>query len=69
MQHLGAIGKVTHPELGTLSLLNQSIALSRTPATMVASSPIKGQHTTEVLREIGYSDLEIEVFTNNHVIE
>ena len=34
-----------------------------------ASSPIKGQHTTEVLREIGYSDLEIEVFTNNHVIE
>jgi len=69
VQHLGAIGKVTHPELGELSLLNQSIALSRTPATMVASSPIKGQHTTEVLREIGYSDLEIEVFTNNHVIE
>ena len=69
VQHLGAIGKVTHPELGELSLLNQSIALSRTPATMVASSPIKGQHTSEVLREIGYSDLEIEVFTNNHVIE
>jgi len=69
VQYLGAIGKVTHPELGELSLLNQSITLSRTPATMVASSPIKGQHTLEVLREIGYSDVEIAAFSNNHVIE
>ena len=69
VQHLGAIGKVRHPELGELSLLNQSIALSRTPATMLASSPIKGQHTAEVLTEIGYSNVEIEAFSNNHVIE
>ena len=55
VKHLGASAAVTHPSLGELHLLNQAIGLSRTPATISASSPIKGQHTEEILQEIGLS--------------
>ena len=55
VQHLGASAKVNHPTLGELNLLNQGIGLSRTPASFRASSPIKGQHTEEILQELGLS--------------
>jgi crotonobetainyl-CoA:carnitine CoA-transferase CaiB-like acyl-CoA transferase len=35
----------------------------------VSSSPIQGQHNSGVLREFGYRDVEIEVFSNKHLIE
>lgn len=55
VQHLGASAKVNHPTLGELKLLNQGIGLSRTPASFSASTPIKGQHTEEILQELGLS--------------
>jgi crotonobetainyl-CoA:carnitine CoA-transferase CaiB-like acyl-CoA transferase len=59
VKHLGASAKVTHPTLGDLQLLNQGIGLSRTPASLNASSPLKGQHTEEILQEIGLSVQDI----------
>ena len=55
VQHIGASAKVTHPTLGEITLLNQSIGLSRTPASLKNSSPMKGEHTEEVLEELGFT--------------
>jgi len=60
VQHIGASAKVTHPDLGEITLLNQSVGLSRTPATIKTSTPIKGEHTEEVLTELGLSKEEID---------
>ena len=60
VQHIGASAKVTHPDLGEITLLNQSVGLSRTPATIKTSSPIKGEHTEEVLTDLGLNTEEIE---------
>jgi len=60
VQHIGASAKVTHPDLGEITLLNQSVGLSRTPATIKTSTPIKGEHTQEVLIELGLNKEEIE---------
>lgn len=60
VQHIGASAKVTHPDLGEITLLNQSVGLSRTPATIKKSTPIKGEHTQEVLIELGLNKEEIE---------
>lgn len=60
VQHIGASAKVTHPDLGEITLLNQSVGLSRTPATIKTSTPIKGEHTEEVLTELGLNNVEIE---------
>ncbi|BDW10364.1 CoA transferase [Polynucleobacter sp. SHI8] len=55
VQHIEASAKVTHPTLGELTLLNQSIGLSRTPASLKTSTPMKGEHTEEVLTELGFT--------------
>ena len=60
VKHIGASAKVTHPDLGEITLLNQSVGLSRTPATIKTSTPIKGEHTDEVLIELGLSKEEID---------
>ncbi len=59
VQHLQAAGEVNHPRLGKFRILSQAVKLSRTPATLKTATPEIGQHTDEVLREIGYSDKDI----------
>ncbi|MEN9761475.1 MAG: hypothetical protein RI906_1301 [Pseudomonadota bacterium] len=59
VQHIQAAVPVQHPRLGTLKLVNQAAKLSRTPATMARATPEHGEHSDEILREIGYDDAAI----------
>jgi formyl-CoA transferase len=68
VQHLQAAAKVKHPVLGEIRLVNQAVGLSRTPATMVSATPEIGQHTDEVLAEVGYSAADIARLRQSKVI-
>jgi formyl-CoA transferase len=59
VQHLGILKKVVSKHLGEQVLMGQPLTLSRTPHTIARAAPKRGEHTEEILAEIGYSRDEL----------
>jgi crotonobetainyl-CoA:carnitine CoA-transferase CaiB-like acyl-CoA transferase len=60
IRHNKMIVSLTHPELGRLDVTGVPIHFSGTPAALTKHPPMQGEHTSEVLAEVGYSATEID---------
>ncbi|HVF62892.1 MAG TPA: CaiB/BaiF CoA-transferase family protein [Casimicrobiaceae bacterium] len=54
VRHIGMLKKVVSPHLGEQKLMGQPVTLTRTPSTIARAAPRRGEHTEEVLSELGY---------------
>lgn len=68
VQHLQMAPKVQHAELGEIALVGQAVKLSRTPAALRTASPGLGEHTDEILAELGHTPEQIDTLRLEGVI-
>jgi len=66
--HRGMRQQVDHPTAGPLSLAGTPFKLSVTPGSVRIGPPLLGQHTDEVLGELGLSASDIEALRERGAI-
>ena len=64
----GMLVRTEHPAAGRVRMLGVPIDLSHTPGAIRRAAPQLGEHTEEVLRELGYSAAEIATMRADEVI-
>ena len=60
VKHLDRIMELEHPKHGTIHTVRSGVNLSETPFRVSALPPELGEHTAEILRELGLSQERIE---------
>ena len=68
VRHLKMAQPVAHPDLGTIHVVGQPVGLSRAPKRAYAPTPERGQHTDEVLAELGIGGDEIADLRKRHIV-
>lgn len=68
IRHLGLATPVRHPRLGELEVQNLPVTLSRTPGAVRTPAPDPGQHTEEILGELGYGKDDVARLRRDGVI-
>jgi crotonobetainyl-CoA:carnitine CoA-transferase CaiB-like acyl-CoA transferase len=62
-QHLGMTVATPHPKVPDLRTTGFPYRMSETNPEVRCPPPLLGEHTAEVLRELGYTDIEVERLT------
>ena len=62
------VEEIDHPKLGRIQNVASPIKYSRTPLTIRSVAPRIGQHTKEVLKNLGYSDKEFRNYKKKGII-
>ena len=57
-----------HPLAGRVEMVSTPVPLSENPGSLRSPARLLGQHTEEVLQELGYDDAEIQRLREQKVI-
>jgi crotonobetainyl-CoA:carnitine CoA-transferase CaiB-like acyl-CoA transferase len=59
VQHLGIVKDVVSIHHGPQKMVGQPMQLGRTPSTIIRSAPKRGEHSEEILKELGLETAEL----------
>jgi crotonobetainyl-CoA:carnitine CoA-transferase CaiB-like acyl-CoA transferase len=62
------IVEMRHPVHGTVKQFGQPIKLSATPGTMRSAAPHSGEHTDQVLGELGIRAADIKALRDKKIV-
>jgi crotonobetainyl-CoA:carnitine CoA-transferase CaiB-like acyl-CoA transferase len=65
----GVAVEVEHPRIGKLNTVRNPVLADRDGPAIVRAGPLLGEHTTEILRELGYADDRIEALTKDRIVQ
>ena len=68
MKEMGYLAQAEHPEYGVLQIGGVPVKFDKTPSSVRRPPPMLGQHTDEVLAELGFSPDEIAVLRTEDVV-
>ena len=69
VQHLGMAAPVTHVTAGEIDVIRNATNIEGASSEIRMPSPVKGQHSKEVLIEFGFSEREIADLEKNKAVE
>ena len=69
VQHLGLLTEIEQPGHGRLRMLDFPFTASATPPRIARPAPLLGQHTREVLGELGLPGPEIDRLAEARAIQ
>jgi len=67
VQHLGIVKEVVSKHHGSQRLVGQPMQLERTPSTIARAAPKRGEHSEEILKEIGLEAAELAILKSKGV--
>ncbi|MEI6114215.1 MAG: CoA transferase [Burkholderiales bacterium] len=68
IEALGIVQSVDHPTLGPIAQMAPPIMMSDTPGSIRRPPPLYGEHTAQVLGELGYDQSEVERLAASGVV-
>jgi crotonobetainyl-CoA:carnitine CoA-transferase CaiB-like acyl-CoA transferase len=68
VRHLGLAQPLSHPKLGELRVQAPGVNLTRTPGSARTPAPELGEHTDEVLGELGYTGGDVDTLRRDGVV-
>jgi crotonobetainyl-CoA:carnitine CoA-transferase CaiB-like acyl-CoA transferase len=68
IRHRRMIVETQHPEAGKVTEFGIAIKLSETPGSVRRAAPYRGEHTDEVLRQLGMKPEEIRTLREKRVV-
>ncbi len=66
--HRQMLKELDHPKAGKIKVTGVPIKLSETPGEVKTPPPVLGQHTQEILTDLGYSEQDVEAMRQEKVI-
>lgn len=68
VKHLGMAAPITHSALGPIEIVSQAASLSRTPFRIHSATPELGEHTDEILDDLGIKAADVSSLKERGIV-